>query len=161
MGAHDEETRQDLPRPVSWKEALLGSRALCRACVPTPNAPWRRGFYVPGPAFSVGPVLPPIAPKRLDSQAFFSNISISLGYFSRLPVILSSLCVCLFYLRYSSNNYFIPGSSMSFPNINLLSAVIALSDDYDHQQSEVRKTSDLPKATQQVWDSAPHPTPPG
>lgn len=50
---------------------------------------------------------------------------------------------------------------MSFPNINLLSAVIALSGDYDHQLSEVRKTSDLPKATQQVWDLAPHPTPPG
>lgn len=49
---------------------------------------------------------------------------------------------------------------MSFPNINLLSAVIALSSDYDHQLSEVRKTSDLPKATQQVWDSAPPPLPP-
>lgn len=123
--------------------------------------PGGAGFTYPaGPSLWVQYSLPSLQSVWI-LKLFFSNISISLGYFSRLPVILSSLCVCLFYLRYSSNNYFIPGSSMSFPNINLLSAVIALSGDYDHQLSEVRKTSDLPKATQQVWDSAPHPTPPG
>lgn len=86
MGAHELEN-EDGTCTVSGSEVSMGSRTgSVFGGEPTLAVP-----ALSIQAFAGRPALPPIAPKHLHSHPLFPNISISLGFFSCLLVLLSRL----------------------------------------------------------------------